>query len=64
MLWIFPAEAIFRRMYHAIIHELIPEDGVVEDMLKGMHQRMVRMAMRGKPRHPEVTGAWPASRRY
>jgi hypothetical protein len=32
-------------MYNTVICELVPEVGVEEDMFKGMHQHMVRMAI-------------------
>jgi hypothetical protein len=38
-------EALFRRMYNAVICELVPEEGVEDDVFKGMHQHMVRMAI-------------------
>jgi hypothetical protein len=38
-------EALFRRMFHTVIRELVPEDGVMEDMFKGIHQHAARMAI-------------------
>ena len=38
-------EALFRRMFHTVIRELVPEDGVIEEMFKDMHQHMARMAI-------------------
>jgi hypothetical protein len=32
-------------MFYAVIRELVPDSGVEEDMFKGMHQHMVRMAI-------------------
>jgi hypothetical protein len=38
-------EALFRAMFHAVIRELVPKNGVEEDMFKGIHQHTVRMAI-------------------
>jgi hypothetical protein len=38
-------EALFRRMFDAVIRELVPEDGVVEDVFKGIPQHIARMAI-------------------
>jgi hypothetical protein len=38
-------EALFRRMFYAIIRELVPEEGIEDDVFKGMHLHMVRMAI-------------------
>jgi hypothetical protein len=40
-----PREALFRRMFHAVIHELVPPNAVVEDMFKGAHKYAARMAI-------------------
>jgi hypothetical protein len=37
--------ALFRTMFYAVIRELVPDNGVEDDMFKGMHQHMVRMAI-------------------
>lgn len=37
--------ALFRKMFDAVMNEVVPEDVVVEDVFKGMHQHMVRMAI-------------------
>jgi|SRR5688572_20167079 hypothetical protein len=37
-------EALFRKMFDAVICELVPPDGVMEDMFKDLHPYTVRMA--------------------
>jgi hypothetical protein len=38
-------DALFRRMFNAVIHELVPASGVEDDMFKGIHQHTARMAI-------------------
>ena len=40
-----PQQALlFRTMFHAVIRELVPPNGVEEDMFNDIHQHTVRMA--------------------
>jgi hypothetical protein len=38
-------EALFRRMFGSVVRDLVPPDGVEEDLFKGIHQHTARMAI-------------------
>ena len=38
-------EELFRRMFHAVIRDLVPPNGVEDDLFNGIHQHTARMAI-------------------
>ena len=38
-------EALFRRMFGAVVRDLVPPDGAEDDLFKGIHQHTARMAI-------------------
>src|SRR5262245_54918416 len=38
-------EALFRRMFVSVLRDLVPPDGVVEDLFKSIHQHTARMTI-------------------